>query len=159
MKDCLAIDRGAYVYEQPSHINCGVAECIPAKLRWCYLSRSAREAKCKALWYSRELNIALKCIRTYFYMRVHVSLCTFAWVCIWSNCGVKPLLISLHTSISTFLHNKNVCSEHFLKLSRRLYNGLIYVPRKIRSKKLFSILTPHDFCYNQRRFGRDDITN
>ena len=35
MKDCMAIDSGVYVYEQPSRLNCCVADCFPAKLRWC----------------------------------------------------------------------------------------------------------------------------
>ena len=34
VNEYLAIDSGGYSSEQPSCINCGVAECLPEKLRW-----------------------------------------------------------------------------------------------------------------------------
>ena len=38
MNKYLAIDNGVYVNEQRSCINCSVAHCYPAKLRWFFLT-------------------------------------------------------------------------------------------------------------------------
>ena len=62
------------------------------------------------------------------------------WVCtcVRNKYRLRPLLISLHTCISTSLQNLKICSEYFLKLSPHLYNGLTNVPRK-----MCSITIPH----------------
>ena len=43
--DCMAIDCGVYVYEQPSRINSGVAEYFLAKLRWCLIEHVCQGSK------------------------------------------------------------------------------------------------------------------
>ena len=54
MKDCKAIQSGVYVYEQSSRINCRVAECFPAKLRWCLIEQVCQGSKvCSALAFQR----------------------------------------------------------------------------------------------------------
>ena len=44
IKECLAINIGGYVYEQPWRINCSIW------LDGVWVNRSVREVKCKALW-------------------------------------------------------------------------------------------------------------
>ena len=45
MNEYLAIDRGGYLYEQPSHINCNVAGDFPEKLKWCLIAQFCQGSK------------------------------------------------------------------------------------------------------------------
>ena len=45
MSEYLAKDSGGYLYEQPSRINCSMAECFLEKLRQCLIEQIGHGSK------------------------------------------------------------------------------------------------------------------
>jgi hypothetical protein len=96
------------------------------------------KVKCGALWHSRELDTALKLIRTYLYLYMHVykgvRLSALANLSVHmckeqiraENTFDFPIYVYFN-----YPSYQKICSEHFLKLSLHLYNGLKSVLRNI----------------------------
>ena len=146
MKDCMTIDS---VFMRMSSLRAlmlsSFAECFPATLRWYLIEQVWQGDK---VWSALAFHRAGYCAIIYKHLPLLLHACvqsahlcasppafarvyeaTAGWYHFW--------FISLQTSISTFLHNQKICSEHFLKCSLHLYNGLTNVPR------IFFITVPH----------------
>ncbi len=80
IKDCRAIDGGVYVYEQPSRINCCVAECFVAKLRWCLIEQVCQGSK---VWSALAFQRTGYCAKMYknLPLRIHACIQDRALVC------------------------------------------------------------------------------
>ena len=75
-----AIDCGVYVYDQPSRINCCVAECLLAKLRWCLIEQVCQGSK---VWSALAFQRTGYCAKMYKTLLISIHACVqeIALVC------------------------------------------------------------------------------
>ena len=76
----MAMDCGVYVYEQPSRINCCVAECFVAKLRWCLIEKVCQGNK---VWSALAFQRTGYCAKMYKNLPIPIRACVLenAFVC------------------------------------------------------------------------------
>ena len=80
IKLCMAIQCGVHVYEQHSRINCCVAECFVAKLRWCLTEQVCQGSK---VWSALAIQRTGYCAKIYknLPLRRHACVQESALVC------------------------------------------------------------------------------